>query len=239
MRRALLVSFIAFIPASAGAQQSVSIAVGSPLVRPARIARGIERYEMVMVRDGQERVMGTYAVKLEEVGLALLVTQETTMPQGSIIDSAWVDPVTFVPTRQVSYSFAGNSELRFDGAKVDGSRTPPGGVATAIDVVLNDAPFSASLAPMMIRALPLDATFQGTFPVFRDPGGYAEATVRVLGREQAPGTTTTAWKVAISVGAQSATLWIDDASGREVRTEAQMPGGVMMVMRPIPAGTRD
>ncbi|HEX6314047.1 MAG TPA: hypothetical protein VFZ73_04275 [Gemmatimonadaceae bacterium] len=235
MRRALLLILPAILPVSVTAQQPVAIPVGSPLVRPARIARGIERYEMVMVRDGQERAMGTYVVKVEEVNGVLLVTQETTMPQGSIIDSAWVDPVTFVPTRQVSYGFAGSSELRFDGTKVTGSRTPPGGVASAVEAVLNAAPFSGSLAPMMIRALPLDANFQATFPVYRDPGGMADATIRVLGREQVPGPGTTAWKVAISIGPQSATLWIDDAAGRELRTEAQMPGGVMMIMRPAAA----
>jgi hypothetical protein len=235
MRRALLLAILSISPVGAIRSQQ-SLAVGSPLVQPERLARGLERYEIVVVRDGQERVMGTYATKVEVIDRVLLVTQETQMGQVSIIDSAWTDPVSFVPTRQVSYSPSGKSELRFEGNRVIGSRTPPGGALITVDETLPVAPVSGSLVQLMLRTLPLDANFHASFPVYRDPGGQGQSSVRVVSREKAPGSDRSAWKVELSLGAQAATIWIDDQTGAELRTEAQGPGGATMVMRPVAPG---
>lgn len=236
MRYVSLAVMLLLLPPILRAQQEpVAIAVGSPMVQPARITRSVERFEMVALKDGgPEAAMGTYTTKVEQVGPVLLITQETKIEQGIIVDSAWVDPVTFVPSRQVSYGPAGPSELRFEGVRIRGNRTLPGGVATTTDETLTAAPFSASLAPMMVRALPLAENFSAAYPVFRDPGGVSTATVRVIGREQVPGSTRMAWKVTLAVGPQTATLWVDE--GREWRTEATLVTGALLVMRPLPAG---
>jgi hypothetical protein len=201
----------------------------------------VERYEIVVVRDGQERVVGSYAVTLDAIDGRLLVTQETRMGQAVIIDTAWVDPATFVPFRQVSYGPTGRSELRFNGARVTGARTQPDSTRVAVDEPLPQAAFSGSLAQLMLRALPLAADFHVTFPVFRDPGGLSQGTARVAGRENVAGSGRSAWKVTLALGAQVATVWIDEQTGVDLRTEAIGPGGSMLVMRrvgPAPAGPR-
>lgn len=194
----LLVRFMLVTSAAAGplvAQQS--LAVGSPLVKPERLARATERYEIATASGGQEQVVGSYVVAIQETSGYLLVTQETRLGPMVIVDSAWTNPATLVPSRQVSYGPAGRSELRFSASRVSGSRQGPNGDPVAVSVETPAPVFSGSLGQLMLRTLPLSDGFVATFPIYLDPIGMLEARVEVLGREAPAGTADPARMVVI------------------------------------------
>jgi hypothetical protein len=193
---------------------------------------------MVMVRNGQEQRLGSYEVVVEDRPDAIVVIQRTVIPQGEILDSAWVDPRTFDPRRSVSRGIAGSSDISFRGRALSGRRRTPSGDDVAITDQLEEPHFLASLAQLMVRALPLADGLRVTLPLFQDPGGATTGQVEVLGKVAVPGEDgAMAWKVSLELGRAKAVVWIDAGTLRERRTEAEMPGGATMVMRPLRPGS--
>jgi len=219
------------LPRCAAAQSQLS--VGDSSVQAGRLPRGVERFDMVLLQDGRERVLGTYELEIQDAEGMLLVTQRTLLQSGSILDSAWVDATSFAPERQVSRGVGGLSSLAFHDLRVTGSRTDPFGKEVSIAEVLAAPVFSASLGQLLIRTLPLQVGLHVTIPVYREPGGVGSEEVEVVGMEAAPGAPERqAWRVRVTFGDQAATVWVDPTTLRELRTEAEMPGGVLMIMRP-------
>jgi hypothetical protein len=89
-------------------------------------------------------------------------------PNALTIDSSWIDARTLKPLRMTSTNPARVVSLDFDGARVRGGTTPAKGPATTLDRRLEVRPFEWNMFGLALSALPLEAGYRTSMPVFMD-----------------------------------------------------------------------
>jgi dipeptidyl aminopeptidase/acylaminoacyl peptidase len=187
--------------------------------------------------------MGGQSMKLEatntvtEQGNTWVVTESAKTPQGEIVDSTVLDKGTLaVRSREIKQGPV-HIKLAFDGGKASGSMAM-GGQEKPIAVDLGGTLFADGAgANVSIAALPLKEGYSTTFrnfDVMRQKPGVKQAKVTAVEDVVVPAGTFKAWKVEISSAEGEpgqATVWVDTATRKVVKTSATLPqmGGAVVV----------
>ncbi|HEX2189255.1 MAG TPA: hypothetical protein VHG51_10180 [Longimicrobiaceae bacterium] len=230
-----------------GPGQEARVGVGSPELQAARIRPGVDT--LVFLRgtgDAEQPVPGlvlTLRTTLEGDGPGAVVVreEETRGRNGTVVDadSFVLARPSLAPVRQRSAGGQGERTLRFDGRRVQGSRTGPG-MQTPVDVALEEPVFYANSLDLVLSALPLREGYAARIPVFdAGSGAVAELRARVAGAETvrtADGGSCQAWRVEVAGGSSNGTYWIERSGRGLVRYNAAQ--GEMRMLRKSGCGGR-
>lgn len=231
MHAVLLIPVIAVPACRAGGQEPPRH--GHPAVVASRVPMGTERLAVMLQSDTITRRLGEYAITVgpaERDGRSLLlVTQVMTLPNAAVVDSMWLSPTTLFPLEATASSPSGRTVLHYSSTAIRGERVAPDGTRSPIEITTNSPVFAASVLGVLVQALPLTRGLHFTVPVHSDPEGVVDASVYVTGEEQLPGSHQPAWRIELQVGEHRAIKWVDTVTRREVRTEADLPGGRRLI----------
>jgi dipeptidyl aminopeptidase/acylaminoacyl peptidase len=216
-------------------------APAATLPKPAAdLAPGSAKYKVSIAMGGQTMAMDLTSQIAEEGG-KWVATETVTGPMGEIKDRVVLTKGTLVPVSRTASQGPVTIELAFTDKKATGSMNM-GGQARPIDVDLG-GPLFADGAGMnsVVAALPLAAGYTATYRNF-DMQKSKEKTMqlRVAGSESVtvPAGTFDAWKVEFEAIGEpgSATVWVDKASRKAVKTTAVLAamGGAVMTSEMIP-----
>lgn len=224
------------------AQEPAVVVAGDSVVEGRRLARVLEEFDIVFVRDGVEqggpRVVDELAMA-ELDGKPVLVRVQYVRRGDAVLitDSSFMDPTTLAPIRHLSHAAHRVIALDFEGRAVTGTVTRPNEEPEAVDWNADVPLFDSSTIDLVLRALPLAAGRAWRVPSYiHESGGTVWTTLRVVGTERidlASGPVDT-WKAEVDWGNDRVTTyWVDRTTRDLVWMESAANGGTI---RYVPVG---
>jgi hypothetical protein len=159
-------------------------------------------------------------------------------PNGTTIDSSWVDGHTVRPIRLRSHNASRVVRLDFEAQRVRGGMTPSTGAPTRFDQHLGVQPFEWNVFGLAIAALPLHPGYRAVVPVHSDRPGrvawYAVAVLRDTILSSGAGAREPAWEVLAEADSTlpTARFWIAQRERVVDRVLVSEPGVSILYARP-------
>jgi hypothetical protein len=218
-----------------------TIQAGDAVVDAARLRPFALVRHLTMTRGDSVRPFGRQSERLtsDTLGgrpvLLDVLTFET--PNATTVDSSWIDARTLRPLRMRSSNAARVVSLDFDGQRVRIAKTPSQGAATSVNQRLGVRPFEWNMFGLAVSALPLEAGYRATMPVYIDRFGraawYAVEVVRDTTLVRADGHHAPMWEVLATgdSGVPSARFWVSQRHRFVDRVLVWEPGVSIMYAR--------
>jgi hypothetical protein len=201
---------------TSGARDTVQ--AGDATVDAARLRPFSLERELTLTRGDTAKPFGRQSEQLTTGTLdgrpVLLDVLTFDTPNDLTVDSSWVDARTLRPIRMRSSNSARVVSLSFEGDRVRGGTTPSTGAPTSLDQRLSARPFEWNMFGLALSALPLEAGYRATMPVYMDRFGrvvwYAVEVVRDTNIVRANGHRAPMWEVLATADsvAPSARFWV-------------------------------
>ena len=205
------------LPAGTSAARD-TVQAGDAIVDAARLRPFSLERELTLTRGDTVKPFGRQSEQLTTDTLdgrpVLLDVLTFDTPNALTVDSSWVDARTLRPIRMRSSNSARVVSLSFEGDRVRGGTTPSTGAPTPLDQQLGARPFEWNMFGLALSALPLEAGYRATMPVYMDRFGrvvwYAVEVVRDTHIVRANGHRAPMWEVLATADsvAPSARFWV-------------------------------
>ena len=236
MHRALLLARATMIAAAIGgvltaprtlhAQTTIP---GSPNVEPTRIRYGTFEYTLIVLREGEEQIVGSLTDEILPIRGEAVINRVQTIKRsgGPFIDSTVTDAETLAPRWHHGVQPKRSILLEFAGTKVSGSISVPNTKDKAVDVTLPDQAFDASNWDLAIRALPLEDGDAAVIQVYDVDQQLHRYNVRVAERDMRGRSYVI--HVIVQLGKNNeAHVWFDDLTRTLLRIETAIGPGVLL-----------
>ena len=252
MLRLSVVALSAFVLAAAGHRSAQrpggpvtahdTVQAGDAVVDAARLKPFALLRELTLTRGDTVKPFGRQSEELTSDTLdgrpVLLDVLTFETPNATTVDSSWIDARTLRPLRMRSSNAARVVSLEFEGQRVRGGITPSSGAPTPLDQHLGVRPFEWNMFGLALSALPLEAGYRATMPVYMDRFGrvvwYAVEVVRDTSIVRANGHRAPMWEV-VAIGdsvAPSARFWVSQRHRFVDQVLVWEPGVSIMYARP-------
>jgi hypothetical protein len=202
---------------------------GAPNIEPTRIRYGTFEYTLIVLRDGEEQIVGSLTDEILPIrGDAVINRVQTTKRSGGpFIDSTVTDAETLGPRWHHGVQPKRSVLLEFTGTKVSGTISAPNTKDKAVNVTLPDAAFDASNWDLAIRALPLDDGDAAVIQVYDVDQQLHRYNVRVAERDMRGKSYVI--HVIVQLGRNNeAHVWFDDMTRTLLRIETPIGPGVLL-----------
>jgi hypothetical protein len=202
---------------------------GAPNIEPTRIRYGTFEYTLIVLRDGEEQIVGSLTDEILPIrGDAVINRVQTTKRSGGpFIDSTVTDAETLGPRWHHGVQPKRSVLLEFTGTKVSGTISAPNTKDKAVNVTLPDAAFDASNWDLAIRALPLDDGDAAVIQVYDVDQQLHRYNVRVAERDMRGKSYVI--HVIVQLGRNNeAHVWFDDVTRTLLRIETPIGPGVLL-----------
>jgi hypothetical protein len=184
---------------------------------------------------GRQSEQLTSATRDGQPVLLDVLTFET--PNGTTVDSSWIDARSLRPLRMHSSNKARVVTLEFEGPRVRGRVVPSTGSATDLDAELGVPPFEWNTFGLALSALPLRPGYRVAMPVYVDRFSrivwYSVEVVRDTAVIRPAGNRAPVWKV-LATGdsaVPSARFWVSQRHHLVDRVLVSEPGVSIMYAR--------
>jgi hypothetical protein len=218
-----------------------TVQAGDPVVDAARLKPFTLNRRLTLTRGGTVKPFGRQTETLTTDtldGRAVLLDVLTfDTPNAVTVDSSWIDARTLKPLRMTSTNPARVVALHFDGARVRGGTTPAKGAATTLDRQLDVRPFEWNMFGLALSALPLEAGYRTSMPVFMDRFDrvvwYTVEVVQDTSLVRASGFHAPMWEVVATSDslAPSARFWVSQRHRFVDRVLVSEPGVSILYSR--------
>ncbi len=202
---------------------------GSPNIEPTRIRYGTFEYTLIVLRDGEEQIVGSLIDEILPIrGDAVINRVQTTKRSGGpFIDSTVTDAETLAPRWHHGVQAKRSILLEFAGTKVTGTISVPNAKDRAVNVTLPDQAFDASNWDLAIRALPLEDGDAAVVQVYDVDQQIHRYNVRVAERDMRGKSYVI--HVIVQLGKNNeAHVWFDDVTRTLLRIETPIGPGVLL-----------
>jgi hypothetical protein len=221
MRTALLL--LALLATTLRVDAQAVIEPGSPLLKMDRLTASIDSFRIESSARGQKRV--TTMVRVVERALVdgrdvLVFAQRYHTPQGTTVDTSWVDAGTLAPVRYFADVYGEIQAFTFNGRSGSGTVTPKDSASRPVSVSNASPFFNAVALDLLYNALPWSADFATSAVIYNPPRAAFTVSLRVTGEEDLPlaaGGSVKAWVVEYQLGPGKQTLWVDQSNGDFLR----------------------
>jgi hypothetical protein len=202
---------------------------GSPNIEPTRIRYGTFEYVLIVLRDGEEQIVGSLTDEILPIrGDAVINRVQTTKRSGGpFIDSTVTDAETLAPRWHHGVQPKRSILLEFVGTKVTGTITAPNTKDKPVNATLPDLAFDASNWDLAIRALPLEDGDAAVIQVYDVDQQVHRYNVRVAERDMRGKSFVI--HVIVQLGKNNeAHVWFDDVTRTLLRIETPIGPGVLL-----------
>ena len=194
----------------------------------------VDTVDMVFEREGQARPLGTYVQHVTSATVggtrAWLFVQTSTTPQGTMLDSVWIDARTWAPLRHVAVTPQHKFDVAYRGGRVKGTVAFGADSTRERDEPIPAGMFDYSVASAAVGAGALCAGAAVRVSGYDPTSGPREITMRVLSAETVTigGAPREVWNVETDIGDRVVKMHIDRATGRQLAWSVAGPNGITM-----------
>lgn len=224
--RALLALLVLAAPVAA----QTSVFPGDSAVQGARLTPGVMVRGLYLDRGTESRRSGQITDRLVRSadGTRLVREQVIAFGAGGRTDSAEVDARTLAPIRHAGRGNGQTLVVRFDGRRAIAEETKPSGATARLDSTYATAMFDSNIYDLVLAALPLEAGYAVTLPIYiYERGGLVAAAIVVTGEDavRVGDREVRCWVVTATWGGRTATHWVGQEDRRIWKlTSAAGPG---------------
>ncbi|MEX2281301.1 MAG: hypothetical protein WEE89_02310 [Gemmatimonadota bacterium] len=220
--------------ASALCAQEPALAPGSALLRTSQIRPGVDSFRIESHREGKLWRSATLIRSVSRAGDEFVFAQTYRTPEGTTVDTSWVNAKTLAPARYFADVFGEIQRFTFTGKEGTGTVVPKDSAARPVRVQASAPFFNAVAIDLVYAALPLASGFIADLPLYNPPRMQMAIKLRVVGEEsleRIDGGKVAAWVLDYQMGPMTQKLWLDRETGELLRIGASQAGNAFYKYR--------